>query len=166
VQRTQTELKIIRLELAEKLYTMKAILTRPGRGGGWASYLRSEKLRLSTADRYVDQHESRLCPPEKKLLSEELYEPTVDDIREFGEKLLPKLCRMLTTQQSVFWFVEDVIMQLPAADGRRTKAGYEVLIPTPQDDVANQQQHSTLPTPTPKVPQRSSLALLYSQAPR
>jgi hypothetical protein len=166
VRRTRAELKSLRQQLGAKLFCMKSVLVGTGREGGWAPYLRGHKLPLATANRYVAEHQAKIAEPVDKLLSEQLPDLTADEVRQAGEKLLPRLSQMLKTQQSVVWFVQDVIMQLPAADGRRTKAGYEVLMPTPQDDVANQQQCSTQLTPTTTVPQRSSLTLLYSQSPR
>jgi hypothetical protein len=129
VRRTRAELKALRRDLGEKLHQMKSLLVCTGRGGGWASYLRSQKLPLATADRYVQEHEARLSSPTTKLVNEELSEPTPDEIRQFAQKLLPKLCRVLTTQQSVYEFVHELVQHIPAADGRATECGVEVLRP-------------------------------------
>jgi hypothetical protein len=126
-RRTRAELKALRRDLGEKLHQLKSLLARTGRGGGWASYLRLQKLPLATADRYVQEHEIRLSPPTTKLLNEELTDPTPDEIRRFAQKLLPKLCRVLTTQESVYQFVHELIQHIPAADGRATLCGVEVL---------------------------------------
>jgi hypothetical protein len=67
VRRTRAQLKELRLELGAKLHTMKTILARTGRGGGWAAYIRSQKLPLTTVDRYVAQHEAALAPRAEKL---------------------------------------------------------------------------------------------------
>jgi hypothetical protein len=89
-----------------------------------------------------------------------LSDPTTDDVRQFGEKLLPKLCRMLTTQQAVFEFVQNVIVCIPAADGRMTDGGFEVLKQTPKSTAGSLPQHSATSTPpSSKIPQRSSLVL-------
>jgi hypothetical protein len=126
-RRTRAELKELRRDLGEKLHQMKSLLARTGRSGGWASYLRLQKLPLATADRYVQEHEMRLSPPTAKLLNEEFSEPTPDEIRQFAQKLLPKLCRVLTTQQSVYEFVHELVRHIPTADGRATECGVEVL---------------------------------------
>jgi hypothetical protein len=127
VRRTRAELKALRLTLAEKLHAMKATLVRTGRGGGWASYLRSQKLPLATADRYVAEHEIRLSPPANNLLSGELVEPTEDDIRQLVLKLSPRLSRVLISQESVHNFVNELLSHLSAADYRTTEHGVEVL---------------------------------------
>jgi hypothetical protein len=80
VRRTRGEMKVLRQDLGEKLHQIKTILARTGRGGGWAPYLRSQKLPLATADRYVQEHEARLAPPANKLLTEELSAATEGDI--------------------------------------------------------------------------------------
>jgi hypothetical protein len=126
VRRTRTELKALRLALAEKLHAMKAILVRTGRGGGWASYLRSQKLPLPTADRYVAEHQATLAPPAKKVISEELSTPTVDEIRQLAQKILPKLCRVLTTQELVFEFIHELVWNIDVAEAWETEKGFEL----------------------------------------
>lgn len=120
VRRTRAELKALRRDLGEKLYQLKFLLARTG--GGWASYLRSQKLPLATADRYVQEHQTRLSPPATELLNEELSEPTTDEIRQFAQRLLPKLCRVLTTQESVYEFVHELVRHIPAANGRAKRS--------------------------------------------
>ena len=75
VRRTRAENKALRQQLAAMLHTIKAILVRSGRGGGWAPYLRAQSLPLTTADRLVLQHEATLAPREEKLTTEELSTP-------------------------------------------------------------------------------------------
>jgi hypothetical protein len=123
VRRTRAELKTLRRTLAEKLHTMKAILVRTGRGGGWASYLRSQGLALTSADRYVAEHEATLGSPEEKLLTEEL---TVDEVRKLARKGLPKLCRVLTTQELVFEFIRELVWNIDVAEAWETDKGFEV----------------------------------------
>jgi hypothetical protein len=152
VRRTRTELKALRLALAEKLHVMKAILVRTGRGGGWASYLRSQKLPLPTADRYVAEHQATLTPPAKKVLSEELSTPTVDEIRQLAQKILPKLCRVLTTQELVFEFIHELVWIIDVAEAWETEKGLE--IPKVESDDATEvdAQVADSADPAPAVP--------------
>src|SRR5215472_13541977 len=60
IRRTVAELREVRLNLAAKLHEMKKLLARPGRNGGWARFLSTQNIPLSTADRYVKQHEATL----------------------------------------------------------------------------------------------------------
>src|SRR5664279_3408750 len=39
--------------LAEMLYTMKAVLSKPGRNGGWSGWLKQRSIPRATADRLV-----------------------------------------------------------------------------------------------------------------
>jgi hypothetical protein len=126
VRRTRAELKALRLVLGEKLHTMKSILVRTGRGGGWASYLRAQRLPVSSADRYVAQHEATLAPPVEKALTEELSTPTVDEIRQLARKILPKVSRFLITQELTYEFLHELIWGIDVAEMSYTDLGFEV----------------------------------------
>lgn len=126
VRRTRAELKALRSALAEKLHTMKTILARTGRGGGWASYLRSKNLPLTTSDRYVAEHKATLAPREEKLPTEELPTPTVDEIRQLAHKILPKVSRLLITQELVYEFVHELVWNIDVAVASYTNNGFEI----------------------------------------
>ena len=108
-QQTKEELQVIRRDLGQRLSEMKTVLARTGRGGGWASYLRSASLPRASADRYVRQHEAMRNPSQTKRLSESISEPTEDDTRRLVRNLLPKLRKVLTTSESVSLFVREVV---------------------------------------------------------
>jgi hypothetical protein len=133
VRRTRAELKTLKLELGAKLSSMKSLLVRTGRGGGWAAYLRAQRLPVSSADRYVAQHEATLALPVEKVLTEELPEPTVDQVRQFAQKLLPKLCKTLTTTELAFAFIDEIFWNIEAAEGRETDDGLEVFRTSHED---------------------------------
>jgi hypothetical protein len=152
VRRTRAELKALRLELGAKLHTMKSILVRTGRGGGWAGYLRSQRLPLATADKYVAEHAASLTPPEEKLLEEELSKPTVDQVRQLAQKLLPQLCDVLTTTELVHEFIDELFWSLEAAEGRETDDGLEIFRASHEDATSVQAQAAELAEPAPAVP--------------
>jgi hypothetical protein len=152
VRRTRAELKALRLELGAKLHTMKSILVRTGRGGGWAAYLRSQRLPLATADKYVVEHAASLTRPEEKLLEEELSKPTVDQVRQLAQKLLPKLCDVLTTAELVHGFIDELFWSLEAAVGRETDDGLEVFRASHQDATAVKVEAAELAEPASAVP--------------
>src|SRR5579872_2080932 len=54
------ELRQIRSALAERLYEMKSLLSRPGRNGEWRGWLREQAIPRSTADRLVSRHAETL----------------------------------------------------------------------------------------------------------
>jgi len=152
VRRTRAESKALRLELGAKLHTMKSILARTGCGGGWAAYLRSQRLPLATADKYVAEHTASLTRPEEKLLEEELSKPTVDQVRQLAQKHLPKLCAVLTTAELVHEFIDELFWSLEAAEGRETDDGLEVFRASHEDAASVKAQAAELAEPAPAVP--------------
>lgn len=115
-RKSNVELRTLRLDLGKKLYEMKTILARTGRGGGWAPYLRANGLPRASADRLVDRHEISLNP-ERKCLSEAIAETTAEDVQRLVRSLLPRLKRVLTTPSWVEWFSVEVAVQLGMGDG-------------------------------------------------
>jgi hypothetical protein len=116
LRRTRGELKALRCELGQRLYGMKSILSRTGRSGGWAGYLRSHKMSRATADRYVREHETTLAPPPNRL-TDAISEPTEDEVRQFAQRLIPRLRRLLTSQDAIYYFFDELVSNLPPLDG-------------------------------------------------
>jgi hypothetical protein len=110
-RQTKEELEDLRLDLGWKLSEMKSILVRTGRGGGWASYLRSHGVPRATGERYIKRFEV-LSNRRTNRLTDTLSEPTDDDVRRFVRRLLPRLRKVLTTPTSVSLFVDEVGRQL------------------------------------------------------
>jgi hypothetical protein len=108
VKKTKTELKAIRERLSERLFEMKQLLVKPGRSGGWSSFLRSEGIAKATGDRLVRGHEKTINP-EPNMVSEQVSEPTPVDAQRLFESVLPRLKGKLTTPRLAFdfllWFV-------------------------------------------------------------
>ncbi len=136
VRRTRAEMKTLRLELGSKLHAMKAILVGTGREGGWAPYLREQKLPVATADRLVGEHQATLAAPKDKFLSEELPEVTVDEVRKLTKKMLSKLQHLLTSAELAFAFIDELFWNLEAAEGRETDDGVEVFRKSHEDATA------------------------------
>jgi hypothetical protein len=116
-RKTRDELKAVRCQIGEKLHALKAHLARTGRGGGWASFLRSNRIPRASADRYVSRHEASLHPPTNRL-TEPFSEPTEEEIRGLVRRLIPKLRQMLTTVNAVDHFYDELIAQIPATGFR------------------------------------------------
>ena len=127
-KRTRAELKELRRNLGERLRTMKVLLARTGRGGQWGSYLREHRLPRATADRYVRQHEATLNPEPKNLLTEQI--PTEDYVKQFFQRLLPRLRSTLTTYDATFYFVRAMAFELATCNAEFTDTGILVLGPT------------------------------------
>jgi hypothetical protein len=118
-RKSNEELRTLRLELGSKLYEMKLILARIGRGGSWAAYLRANRLPRASANRLVDQYEDSLVP-ETKRLNEAIPETTAEDVRRLVRSLLPRLRKVLTTPSWVEWFLVEIAFQLNTADASLT----------------------------------------------
>jgi hypothetical protein len=152
VRRTRVELKALKLKLSANLHLMKAILVGTGRDGGWAAYLRLQHLPVTTADRYVTQHEASLAPPAEKDPTGELPTPTVDEVRQLAKNMLPKVSRLLTSQELVYEFMHTLIWGIDVAEMSYTDAGFEIP-KTGSDDVP--EVDAPVPgvvEPTPAVP--------------
>ena len=87
-----------------RLDAYKTLLSRAGRGGKWAGFLRKITIPLATADRMVEA--SRRASAENgKLLSEDIPVTTEVDIAEIVSRLKPRLARQLTTPDLVDRFL-------------------------------------------------------------
>jgi hypothetical protein len=152
VRRTRAELKSLRQQLSEKLHSLKAILVGTGREGGWAPYLREQKLPLATANRYVAEHQARIAQPAEKLLIEQHVEPTADDARKLAAKLLPTLSRTLISQELVFEFIHELLWSLDVAEVTDTDLGLEIPRTSQEDPNEVADQVSELASPAPAIP--------------
>jgi hypothetical protein len=103
IRRTVAELREVRLNLAAKLYEMKKLLARPGRNGGWARFLAAQNIPLSTADRYVKQHEAILSAANRNVLVEQISPKS--DVHELFDALWPRLQKVLRNQPKLHEFV-------------------------------------------------------------
>jgi hypothetical protein len=106
IGKSKEELNTIRLQLGERLSEMKSLLTTPGRGGQWYSYLREVKIPRATADRFVQRHEQSLAPA--NCLNESISQPTEEDVRKLVNSVWPKLQRTLTTRHTLELFIAEV----------------------------------------------------------
>ena len=65
LHKTRAQLKQIQTELSRRLHELKSVLSRPGRGGSWSSFLEAQAIPRSTADRLVRNHEKALNTEEE-----------------------------------------------------------------------------------------------------
>ena len=102
---TKDELRVLRAKLGEQLSEMKQILAKPGRGGQWSSFLMERGIPRATADRLVARHQRSLNPDEN-CVTEDVSEPTDEEVQKLFTSVWPKLRRTLRSQQSVLLFVD------------------------------------------------------------
>jgi hypothetical protein len=104
---TAKELRQLRAALAERLYAVKNLLARPGRGGEWRGWLRERAIPRSTADRLVSRHAENLGNENRNVLSGAISEGE-DTVEQMVQSLLPRLKRTLPDTQAVFKFIAAV----------------------------------------------------------
>ena len=105
-QESQT-LRALRAELGERLYGIKQLLARPGRGGQWSAWLKKRLIPRATADRLVQKHE-QLLNPDNNCLTDAISEPTEEDIQKLVASVMPKLRKTLRTEASVSRFIDQL----------------------------------------------------------
>ena len=101
---TNVELRTIRAKLGEQLSEMKNILVKPGRDGQWSGFLREHNIPRASADRLVARH-LRSLDPNANCATEEVSEPTEEEIQKLFVIVWPKLRRTLRSRKSVELFV-------------------------------------------------------------
>jgi hypothetical protein len=102
---TAKELRKLRVALAERLFEMKSLLSRPGRGGEWRGWLRERKIPRSTADRLCARHAETVGADVENVLSGATSEPTKSDVLKFSYTLWPRIQKVVTTYDSVLIFL-------------------------------------------------------------
>jgi hypothetical protein len=103
---TGKELRILRSKLAERLFVVKQLLCRAGRGGQWRGWLKQRGIPRSSADRFCERHAEILGiknhdAPSGATEQEETFERLL-------QSCLPRLKRTLPDTQSVFRFIAAV----------------------------------------------------------
>ncbi len=112
VRHTKGEMTLRRVQLGAKLYELKALYAKRGRGGRWAGLLGDLGIPRATADRYVRDHEKRTATPQTNLLTEAFPEPTPEAVSAFVKKNAPKLKAVLTTVASIEQFLYELTLAL------------------------------------------------------
>lgn len=123
-------LRSLRAELAKKLAEMKQVLAQPGRLGKWSGWLKEKGIPRATADRLVAKYE-RSLHPDSNCLTEQITEPTEEEIQTLLDKVVPKLRRVLRTPASAYLFL-DLMTSAFTLDRKDTEEGFVVLRPVNQ----------------------------------
>jgi hypothetical protein len=107
LHQSREELKGIRADLSRRLHELKSVLSRPGRGGAWSSFLQGQKIPRSTADRLVRGYEKTTMSGGGNCAIEQT-EPTEVVVRRYVRALWPRLSRVLTTSEAVHIFIVEL----------------------------------------------------------
>lgn len=103
VSKTLDELKLVRADLSQRLHALKAVLSRPGRGGAWSSFLVSQTIPRSTADRLVRTHKKTLS--NDSCATEQIPAKV---IRNYVNAIWPRLRKVLETREAFDLFVAEL----------------------------------------------------------
>jgi hypothetical protein len=134
----------LRDELGKHLAEMKQSLARPGRNGQWSSFLKVHKIPRATADRLVLKYERSLNSV-GNCLTEQLPEPTEQDIHSLFDKFFPKLRKVLRTPQGVYRFVDLLTAASDGTQRRLTDDGLLILKPAMGPEASLSQDPGTEP---------------------
>lgn len=102
---TAKELRQIRASLAERLTAMKTLLSRPGRGGQWRSWLKEKGINRSTADRLVARHAETLGIENGDMPHEAISVPAMTEVKKLARVVWSRFRKVLTTEESVIQFI-------------------------------------------------------------
>jgi hypothetical protein len=121
---TAIQIRQIRARLAECLFAIKAILSRPdaGRGGRWKSWLRERAIPRSTADRIVARHAETLCGDDGIVPNGALSEPEQVYAEKLAKLVWSRARNVLTSDQSVIQFLTHILTAANVAFEERDEA--------------------------------------------
>jgi len=102
-----TELRLLRARLAEKLFAMKGVLSRIGRGGQWRCWLAEVKIPRSTADRLVERHSEMVGGITQNVPDGAITEK--QQVEALVKSMLPRLRKVLVSSQLAYQYVVGVI---------------------------------------------------------
>jgi hypothetical protein len=149
---TAKELRLIRATLAERLFSMKKILSRPdaGRGGLWRSWLRERGIPRSTADRLVSRYSETLCVDRENVPSGAISEPAKPTAEKLAETVWPSLKKVLVTGESVIEFI-GCIAKISGVPHEWREIGLMIFNPVPKaaDELPGSASPQSDPAPAP-----------------
>jgi hypothetical protein len=89
IKQENHKLRTIRDDLGKLLFHMKQVLAKPGRNGGWSSFLKERRIPRASADRLVARHLQSLNPDANRL-SEAASEPTDEEVQKLFNSMRPE----------------------------------------------------------------------------
>ena len=128
---TAKDLRQIRAILAERLYDMKALLSRPGRGGQWRSWLKERGINRSTADRLVVRYAEAQGIENGNVHSGAISEPGEANAEKLAKDVWLRIGKLLATGESVVQFI-DRIAELAGVGHERRAEGLLIFNPAPK----------------------------------
>jgi hypothetical protein len=148
---TAKELRQLRAKLAERLYAVKNLLSRPGRGGEWRGWLRERRIPRSTADRLVSRHAETLTGDNGNVPTGAISNSPEDSAEKLAKSVWQRFGKLLTTDESVILFI-DRIAELSGVGHERREGGLMIFSPVHKvaDGVTGTDAAAEIPCPTPQ----------------
>jgi hypothetical protein len=134
---TTVELRYLRATLAEKLFTMKRVLSRPGRLGQWRSWLEEVTIPRSTADRLVERH-AEISGEATGNVPSEAFTPE-QRVEALVKATLPRLRKVLTSPKMVYQFVCAVVAEF-GLDSKASDGGILLMQPTCEQEPTSEDE--------------------------
>jgi hypothetical protein len=128
---TSKELRQIRASLAERLAAMKTLLSRPGRGGQWRSWLRARGIPRSTADRLAARHAETLCSHDGNVPTGATSGPAKPVAEKLAKSVWQRFRKVLATDESVIQFI-GCIAELAGVGHEQRAEGLLIFKPAPK----------------------------------
>jgi hypothetical protein len=157
---TNEELRALRAKLGEQLCRMKGVLAKPGCDGQWSGFLREHNIPRATADRLVARHQLSLIP-DVNCVTEDVSDPTDEDVQRLFIAVWPKLRRTLRSQQSLQLFVDLLTSHFKS--GEPTVHEIPVVMPAakmddpPSSDGGASFEPESCSAPPPPGPDRATI---------
>ena len=107
VRKKKDELKLVRTNLAAHLHTMKLLLAKPGRAGGWSSFLIQHNISRTSADRLCAFHEKSLNPAGNGTSGA----TTDEEIEKMAQSVWARLEKKLKGHREKYLFFTRVITE-------------------------------------------------------
>jgi len=151
---TAKELRQIRAALAERLHEMKSLLSRPGRGGQWRSWLKERGIPRSSADRLVARHAETLGSGNKENVPTGAISNSQDESAEkLAKSVWQRFRNTLATDESLIQFIA-CIAELAGFGHEQRAEGLLIFKPAPTatDDLPSTAIASESAGPAPQPP--------------
>jgi len=128
---TSREMRQIRASLAERLHAMKSLLSRPGRGGQWRSWLRERAVPRSTADRLVSRFAETLGIENGNVPTEAIPSSPEDSAEKLAKSVWQRVGKFLSTCEQVVRFI-GCIAEISGVGHEQRAEGLVIFRPIPE----------------------------------
>jgi hypothetical protein len=106
IQSQRDEVHQMETTLSEMLFTMKTLLSKPGRGGGWSAWLKHREIPRATADRMVSRYVEAKGLPGNRLTESTRFLPPDAEVSRLTAAVWPRIERSLHSPLAHYLFLQ------------------------------------------------------------